>query len=630
MSSTKFKSFFSLIISLALIAGCGGGGLEPGSEPSIEATSTSVPAPANSSVPGSAITSASALENAPATELASQVAPELENSSSRESAIARSSIALPQRQTVASTFGLKADTNYFTVDTGAGLVFKVRRMDNGSHTQSIGDIASMVYNGVEYQDQSRGSQVNSGFDFLYDGVNNVTVSAKMVDVEHIKVTVDAGHLTHYYMAKKGETKIYMATYFSSEPSLGQVRFIVRVPINVLPNGPAPSNIRNNTGAIESADIFGLSNGETRSKHYSNMRLKDWAYIGATSSRAGMWIVRDNNEGNSGGPFYRSLLNQGTDTDQELTYIINYGEGQTEKFRPGILNAYTLVFTKGTPPGTVDTSWFAQMGLTGFIAPSARGRVTGIGINGRDPQYKYTVGFSNEKAQYWTEATGANGNFDISGMIPGTYTMKIYKNELEVDTRTVVVNASSVTALHTISITGDPSAVTPIWRIGDWDGTPREFLNGDKVTIMHPSDARMRPWTTPDYVVGISSPATGFPAYQWKEVNGAIRIKFNLGPNQIADTMFRVGITTAYANGRPVIKVNNWTSRIPNPSIQPSSRTLTVGTYRGNNTIYSFNIPASALVVGENILTLNVASGSGGAGYLSAGVSYDALDLIPMQ
>jgi rhamnogalacturonan endolyase len=95
-------------------------------------------------------------------------------------------------------------------------------------------------------------------------------------------------------------------------------------------------------------------------------------------------------------------------------------------------------------------------------------------------------------------------------------------------------------------------------------------------------------------------------------------------------MFRVGITTAYANGRPVIKVNNWTSRIPNPSIQPSSRTLTVGTYRGNNTIYSFNIPASALVVGENILTLNVASGSGGAGYLSAGVSYDALDLIPMQ
>jgi rhamnogalacturonan endolyase len=268
-----------------------------------------------------------------------------------------------------------------------------------------------------------------------------------------------------------------------------------------------------------------------------------------------------------------------------------------------------------------------MGLTGFVAPSARGRVTGVGIDGRDPKYKYTVGFSNEKAQYWAEATGTNGYFSAPGMIPGTYMMKIYKNELEVDTRSVVVNAGSVTALNTISISADTSAVTPLWRIGDWDGTPMEFLNGDKVTTMHPSDVRMRSWITPDYVVGISTPATGFPAYQWKAVNGTIRIKFNLGYSQITNAMLRVGITTAYANGRPVIKVNNWSSSIPTPSSQPSSRTLTVGTYRGNNMIYSFNIPASALVVGENILTLHVASGSGGTGYLSAGVSYDAVDFI---
>ena len=32
---------------------------------------------------------------------------------------------------------------------------------------------------------------------------------------------------------------------------------------------------------------------------------------ALAQVAGLWIVRDNNEGNSGGPFYRSLLNQGT-------------------------------------------------------------------------------------------------------------------------------------------------------------------------------------------------------------------------------------------------------------------------------------------------------------------------------
>ena len=51
------------------------------------------------------------------------------------------------------------------------------------------------------------------------------------------------------------------------------------------------------------------------------------------------------------------MNQGTDTDQEITYIMNYGEGQTEPYRPGILNAYTLVFGDSSPPPSIDTAWF---------------------------------------------------------------------------------------------------------------------------------------------------------------------------------------------------------------------------------------------------------------------------------
>src|SRR5215207_2203540 len=58
-----------------------------------------------------------------------------------------------------AAFGLTTATDFYTVDTGAGLVFKVRRTDNGSSTQSAGDLASMVFNGVEYQNTSRGSQI---------------------------------------------------------------------------------------------------------------------------------------------------------------------------------------------------------------------------------------------------------------------------------------------------------------------------------------------------------------------------------------------------------------------------------------------------------------------------------------
>ncbi|MEO7098496.1 MAG: rhamnogalacturonan lyase B N-terminal domain-containing protein [Luteolibacter sp.] len=525
-----------------------------------------------------------------------------------------------------AAFGLTSSTDFYTVDTGAGLVFKVRRTDNGSSTQSPGDISSLVYNGVEYQDQSRGSQVNSGFDYLYSGVSAVSVSAAVLNTSYVKVTVTAGNLTHYYMARSGYANIYMGTYFTSEPNtLGLCRYILRLQVAKLPNGPTPSDIRNNTGAIESGDIFGLSNGQTRSKHYSNQRLRDWSYIGATGSGVGAWVVRDNNEGNSGGPFFRCLMNQCTSTNQEITYIVNYGEAQTEAFRFGILNSYTLVMNGGGAPATPDTSWFSGMGLTGYVASTARGRVTGVGIAGRDTAYTYTVGFANSKAQYWTPAAATNGYYSCAGMIPGTYTMTFYKNELAVWSGSVAVTAGGINQLNTITITGDPSSQAAIWRIGNWDGSPTEFRNGGNLTTMHPSDVRMSSWAPGTYTVGSSS-NSGFPAYQWKDVNGSQVVSFNLTSGQVAAHTIRVGITCAYSGARPDITVNSWNSANQSASSQPSTRTLTVGTYRGNNTTYTFSVPASAFVTGTNTLTVFPISGSGSTGFLSAGYSIDCVDM----
>lgn len=87
--------------------------------------------------------------------------------------------------------------------------------------------------------------------------------------------------------------------------------------------------------------------------------------------------------------------------------------------------------------------------------------------------------------------------------------------------------------------------TALWRIGDWDGTPTEFLNGDQVTTMHPSDVRMRPWKTADYVVGSSAAANDFPAYQWKDVNGSITVRFKLRADQIAAASRRLAQSTAW-------------------------------------------------------------------------------------
>lgn len=594
-----------------------------------------------------------------------------------------------------SPFGLTSDATFFTVDTGAGLVFKIRRTDNGSSTQSAGDIASMVYNGVQYQDQARGTQVNSGFDFLYTGVSAVNVSAETIGSDYIKVTVVAGNLTHYYMAKRGDPKIYMGTYFTTEPStLNLARFIVRVPIGVLPNGtPAgtpgglvdgawPDDLRGTSGAIESGDIFGFNSGpfagQTRSKHYSNMRLKDWQYIGGTGPNVGMWIVRDNQEGGSGGPFYRSLLNQITSTNNEITYIVNYGEGQTEGFRMNRLNSYTLTFTDGSAPGPVDTSWFGGMNLLGYVAPEARGNVFVPSITGRTGNFGYTVAFANATAQYWADADAGDGHASSDGMIPGDYTMTVYKNELAVASAPVTVTAGTTNIVPAVAIgadalvnsddprgkwhiaKGDPSMTQALFRIGEWDGTPREFKNGDKITVMHPQDVRMASWfdtatPTNPYLVGSSSAASTMPAYQWKGLatgagvcasnpnaqNAPLTVQFNLKASQISAAStyrFRIGVTTAQAGGRPQISVNNWTSGFVGsqsgdvfPPSQPSTRTMTVGTYRARNITYDYTIPSTALVAGANTLKIFVVSGSCSTSpWLTPGYAFDAMDLIKTQ
>jgi rhamnogalacturonan endolyase len=186
-------------------------------------------------------------------------------------------------------------------------------------------------------------------------------------------------------------------------------------------------------------------------------------------------------------------------------------------------------------------------------------------------------------------------------------MTVYKNEL------------AVTTLNTAAIGRDPSSVAARWRIGDWDGTPNEFINGDKLTTMHPQDVRMSAWTVPDYVIGTSTPATGFPAYQWKEVNGNVVIRFNLAQADIRAYTLRAGITIGYAGGRPKIAVSSWSSANPAAPSQPGTRTLTVGTHWGNNMVLSFKVPASALAMGQNTVTLTAISGSSGVQYLSPGM-----------
>ena len=91
-----------------------------------------------------------------------------------------------------AAFGLSNNNGLYTVDTGAGLVFSVR--------QSNGDISSLRFNNIEYQDPTRGSHINSG-------LGTSIVTAKTYGADTIKIDVVAGTLTHYYLARRGFNNI---------------------------------------------------------------------------------------------------------------------------------------------------------------------------------------------------------------------------------------------------------------------------------------------------------------------------------------------------------------------------------------------------------------------------------------
>jgi rhamnogalacturonan endolyase len=210
------------------------------------------------------------------------------------------------------------------------------------------------------------------------------------------------------------------------------------------------------------------------------------------------------------------------------------------------------------------------------------------------------------------------------MKPGAYTQTLYQGELAVATRTVTVTAGATTGGQNIASNWYTPA-SPVFRIGTWDGTPSGFRNWANLTSMHPSARRMASWGPLTYTVG-SSAFSDFPAYQWTGVNNPTTVVFNLSPSQIKNRTVRIGITAAFAGGRPQIRVNSWTSPVPPPSTQPQSRSLTIGTYRGNNTLFTYQVPASAFVAGTNRMTITVVSGQSGSGFLSPGISYDCVEM----
>ncbi|KAK7191589.1 hypothetical protein DPSP01_004802 [Paraphaeosphaeria sporulosa] len=529
---------------------------------------------------------------------------------------------------VFAAWGYTDDGKNYIIDTNANLVVSVSKTN--------GDMNSIKYRGVEYSGQNgKYSHVESGL-----GASTVAIKQYTSPANIIKVTVKYGTLLHTLVFRYGNPNVYIFMN-KADTSVTVSRYILRIPPNIFSNNPNEDTdwIPDGATAIESGDVDGKS-GQTWSKHYSGKRYGrtiDYDYVGYTNKNVGMFMVRSNHEKASGGPFFRSLIRRGGSGGPDLYDIYHYNMGHTDVMRFGLQGPSVLTFTdNGAAPNAnlfarkADWGWFDSLEIAGWVPQSKRGAVAGVGLSNMKSGYQYVVGLKNDAAQYWTITTGA---WRISGVLPGTYTLTVYKSELEVHTESVTVTAGGTVTKNTIACV-DPQDTTAIWRIGDWDGTPKGFLNfldtPMKPTYMHPSDTRLAKWDASNFIVGASQ-ASNFPGYIWKDINNDHLVYFKLTADQLKKgAKIRVGVTEGMAGGRPAIAVNSWTAPLQADKGQGDTRSLTVGTYRGNNYIYEYSVPTSAWIQQANeyqTLKISVISGKTATGYLSPGISVDAIDMI---
>ena len=328
------------------------------------------------------------------------------------------------------------------------------------------------------------------------------------------------------------------------------------------------------------------------------------------------------EVSSGGPFHRDINTNNGGTSTSLTFYMNSNHVQLEQFRQGFHGPYALSFTQSDVPkggSAFDSTFFKDLGIQNYVAPSDRGTVTGT-ATGVKSGFQIVLHWYNDAAQYWAYADDS-GHFTSPAMKPGNYTQVLYQQEFKVKASTVSVVAGQAT---TANITADTEAKKSIWRIGDWDGQPKGFRNADKQLRMHPSDTRMDSWGPLTYTVG-SSTLNDVPMAIIKDMN-PLTIKFE--SNNRSAAPLRVGTTLSFAGCRPSVVVNAFQARNFAAPTKINSRGFTRGAYRGFGEIYNFNIPAGTLVNGDNTITISCLSGDkSNNAYLAANVILDAIELF---
>ena len=505
-----------------------------------------------------------------------------------------------------------------------------------------------------------------------------TTGSDFVDVaiSHSATSYMPFDVTTHYVMRDGEQGFHVYSEFEHTTSMAdknliQTRMVLRADPNLFDHhsvtdtrfGIMPTPAELAAGTVVQDATTRLNPGtayeaETSKDVYTKY---DWSLdsenkdvIGFYGDIAGAWIVQPHKETQTGGPTKQHLTVHQTETTPVLLGMLtslHYGTSEPIEFvgdkdrafgpfyvhlNAGPDHATMRADAKTYADRSVHQSFYDTLNIPGWTQTADRSNVTGllnlasgenvagatIILSDNNTDYQ----FATNGHQYWSKVN-AEGNFDLSGVSPGTYRLTAYVpgvyGELIMDD--VVIGTGTTENLGTLNWQ-PPDHGIDVWQIGTFDRTGEEYFHGANDEYRQYGLWFDYPTEFPsgvNFVIGQSDEATDWNFAHWESSANDWQIEFESGAIPADKTATLTIATAGHRGGRLLVLVNgNIADAIAMPH---DGSILHRSGIRGAYSAQEISFSADLLVEGTNTITLqHITPNLNPAN--TEGIVYDALKL----
>lgn len=511
-------------------------------------------------------------------------------------------------------------------------------VSNGIYTvkfNSSGTGYSLVYNGKELIGSAPGfySSINGGTGMSPTALQVVTNTAEMADIAYIS---SWGAL--HYVVRSGVSGMYSYFVASGIGNVGEFRTLYRPSGDIFRNGyngvrtmafPTASQLSSAT-VVQDA-TYQLADGSIYTKYdMSNYTFEQDTLHGIYGNGYGMWMISPSHEYNDGGPMKQDLtVHVGTTNDTVLLNMLVSGHFGT----PGvtipsgkIYGPWLVYFNNGSlsdaqaQAATESAAWpYSWLSNSSYPLPRttvsgtlrlADGRVAaGAVITLAQPGGDV---YSQGADYIFTTHADVNGNFTISKVRPGTYSLYAWANGGSIGDVTDQFERDAIavngTSQNLGTITWTPTLYSNlVWQIGTADRKADEFHLGNvarQYGLWNQVPANLT------YTIGQSTSANDW--YYAQTSVGNWNVNFSLNQTYSGNAHLTVALAGVSRTATTQVIVNG-TTVTTLPSFTNDQAIYRSANQSGTYHLVPITFSASLLRSGSNTITFHATSVSSGGG-----------------